>query len=220
MREEFNSQLRQLHEELRKMGTMCESAIEAAVAALVNREEEKIQQVLTIDAGIDRKEREIEAMCLRLLLRQQPVAADLRDVSSALKMISDMERIGDQASDIAELAEFFLHQPVQEEEKNLSAMAGEAIRMVNDSIAAFIGRDLQLARQVIAYDDVVDNWFCRIKHNLITQISGGDTNGEYEVDALMAAKYLERIADHATNIAEWVEYDITGKRSKNGVFPE
>ena len=220
MREEFNAQLQQLHTELKLMGTMCETAIEAAVVALVNREKEKISKVLEVDAGIDRKEREIESLCLRLLLRQQPVAADLRDVSSALKMISDMERIGDQASDIAELAEFFQDQPIREEEKNLSAMAKEAIDMVNNSILAFISHDLQQARKVIAHDDVVDDWFCRIKERLIANISAGDTSGEYEVDVLMAAKYLERIADHATNIAEWVEYDITGKRSKDGVFPE
>ena len=220
MRSEFNTQLQQLHDELRKMGTMCESAISAAVEALLERREEKIQQTLTIDAGIDRQEREIEALCLRLLLRQQPVAADLRDVSSALKMISDMERIGDQASDIAELARFFQKQAARPEEKHIAAMAKESVAMVNDSVSAFIGHDLTLARQVIAHDDVVDDWFAWIKQELIARISGGATDGEYELDALMAAKYLERIADHATNIAEWVEFDITGKRSKDGVIPE
>ena len=164
-------------------------------------------------------EREIESLCLRLLLQQQPVAADLRKISSALKMISDVERIGDQATDIAEIGRYLLKQP-ELDLSHIRDMAAEAIKMVNNSIDAFVRHDLVLARQVIDYDDVVDRWFDRLKQELIQKIVAAPERSESCIDLLMVAKYLERIADHATNIAEWAEYSITGKRSKDGVIPE
>ena len=172
-----------------------------------------------VDAGIDKMERDIESLCLKLLLKQQPVASDLRDISSALKMISDLERIGDQASDIADLYRY-TSGAEDKTSADLREMAQESVKMVNESIDAFVRRDLVMAREVIAYDDVVDRWFERIKTDLIAAISADNTKGEYYLDLLMVAKYLERIGDHATNIAEWVEYSILGKRSKDGVFPD
>ena len=219
MRNEYEQQLELLHTELVSMGDACEEVITCAVASLDNNDQALTRRVFEVDSGIDRREREIESLCLKLLLRQQPVASDLRRVSSALKMISDMERIGDQASDIAELAPY-MRGHAEKDMQDLQAMSAEVIRMVKGSIDSFVRQDLALARQVIAYDDVVDDWFDRIKKELIELIGREERPGEYCVDFLMAAKYLERIADHATNIAEWVEYSITGKRSKNGVIPE
>ena len=219
MREQYGQKLRLLHREMIEMGSMCERAIALAMEALNKNEPELLEKVFQVDAGIDKKERDIESLCLKLLLLQQPVAGDLRDVSAALKMISDMERIGDQASDIAEIGKTLLGQE-GEQPQDLREMAREAISMVNDSIDAFIRRDLKLARAVIAYDDVVDRWFDRIREELVQRIAADSTKGAYCLDLLMIAKYLERIADHATNIAEWVEYSITGVRSKDGVAPE
>ena len=219
MRNEYEQQLELLHTELVSMGDACEEVITCAVASLDNNDQALTRRVFEVDSGIDRREREIESLCLKLLLRQQPVASDLRRVSSALKMISDMERIGDQASDIAELAPY-MRGHAEKDMQDLQAMSAEVIRMVKGSIDSFVRQDLALARQVIAYDDVVDDWFDSIKKELIELIGREERPGEYCVDFLMAAKYLERIADHATNIAEWVEYSITGKRSKNGVIPE
>ena len=219
MRNVYNEQLRMLHQNMTEMGAQCESAVSLAVQAVTLGSEELAARVFEVDAGIDKMERDIESLCLKLLLKQQPVASDLRDISSALKMISDLERIGDQASDIADL-----YRDTSGAEDKTSAdlreMAQESVKMVNESIDAFVRRDLVMAREVIAYDDVVDRWFERIKTDLIAAISADNTKGEYYLDLLMVAKYLERIGDHATNIAEWVEYSILGKRSKDGVFPD
>lgn len=213
MRDSYVSQLKLLHGELTEMGMMCEEAIASAIRALTENDDGLRKHVFAVDAGIDRKEREIENLCLRLILRQQPVASDLREISSALKMVSDMERIGDQASDIAEIAAYILGRS-NRHEADLHSMAAETIRMVNESIEAFIKRDLSLAQKVIRDDDIVDDWFSRIRRELIGMISErGD--GEYLVDLLMIAKYLERIADHATNIAEWVVYAITATHPKD-----
>ena len=219
MRKNFQEQLAFLHRELIEMGGLCEEAISLAIRALVNDEEDLINKVFTVDSEIDQKERDIESLCLKLLLQQQPVASDLREISAALKMISDMERIGDQASDIAEIAVYMIGL-TNTSENDLKEMATETIKMVTDSIDSFVKRDLALARSVIAYDDVVDRWFVQIKADLIRMIAENNSMGEYYVDFLMVAKYLERIADHATNIAEWVEFSITGVRSKNGIIPE
>ncbi len=219
MRKAYNEQLQTLHRELTEMGAMCENAVSLAVQAVTQGEIGLSQRVFEVDAGIDKKERDIESLCLKLLLQQQPVATDLRVISAALKMISDLERIGDQASDIAEMARFTAGQ----EDKcsaDLREMARATVKMVNDSIDSFVKRDLALARKVIGDDDVVDRGFDRIKDDLIASIAQDNTRGEYYVDLLMVAKYLERIGDHATNIAEWVEYSILGRRSKDGVLPE
>ena len=219
MRNVYNEQLRMLHQNMTEMGAHCETAVSLAVQAVTLGSEELAARVFEADAGIDKMERDIESLCLKLLLKQQPVASDLRDISSALKMISDLERIGDQASDIADLYRY-TSGAEDKTSADLREMAQESVKMVNESIDAFVRRDLVMAREVIAYDDVVDRWFERIKTDLIAAISADNTKGEYYLDLLMVAKYLERIGDHATNIAEWVEYSILGKRSKDGVFPD
>lgn len=220
MREAYNEQLHTLHRELRDMANLCEQAVSMAVQAVTRRETDLVEQVRGVDGFIDKKERDIESLCLKLLLQQQPVASDLRDISSALKMISDLERIGDQASDIAEISCYTSQNEGDECLNDLREMAAETVKMVTESIDAFERHDLVLAREVIRYDSVVDRWFDRIKGDLIAAIGKDNSRGEYYLDLLMVAKYLERIGDHATNVAEWVEYSIIGRRSKDGVLPE
>ena len=220
MREAYNEQLHTLHRELRDMANLCEQAVSMAVQAVTRRETDLVEQVRGVDGFIDKKERDIESLCLKLLLQQQPVASDLRDISSALKMISDLERIGDQASDIAEISRYTSQNEGDECLNDLREMAAETVKMVTESIDAFERHDLVLAREVIRYDSVVDRWFDRIKGDLIASIGKDNSRGEYYLDLLMVAKYLERIGDHATNVAEWVEYSIIGRRSKDGVLPE
>lgn len=214
MRNRFDEELEALNLELIKMGALCEDAIAYSMKSLFEGDETLRQKTFVTDSEIDQMERDIEALCMRLLLLQHPVARDLRTISSALKMISDMERIGDQASDIAEIGEFIqngtLHETIR-----LRDMADAAIRMVTDSIDSFVKKDLDLARRVLAEDDAVDDHFDRIKHELMDIIAGDRESGEYCLDLLMVAKYLERIGDHATNIAEWVEYSITGEHENN-----
>ena len=166
-------------------------------------------KVFATDAEIDQKERDIEAVCMKLLLQQQPVARDLRVISSALKMISDMERIGDQASDIAEISKFIKNSNAKSR-VHINDMAAAATKMVTDSVESFVKKDLSLARKVMEYDDKVDNLFGLVKDELVRLIAEDRENGEFCIDLLMIAKYLERIGDHAVNIAEWVEYSITG----------
>ena len=216
MRDSYDRQLKQLHSEMINMGDLCERAISQAIRALIESDISLTESVFSTDSEIDRSEREIESLCMKLILRQQPVAADLREISSALKMISDMERIGDQASDIAEIV---CHRKQRDKDKRLESdlklMANEAMRMVNDSIDSFVKRDIGLAYDVIKYDDKVDNRFIKLRAELIELIADTPTDGEYCVDLLMIAKYLERIGDHAVNIAEWVVYSITGVHEKN-----
>ena len=219
MRDQYQAQLQALHEALVEMGSMCQQAIEIAIQLLTNDDKELIIKEQEIDSAIDKKEREIEALCLQLLLKQQPVATDLRDVSAALKMISDMERIGDQATDIAEIA-VYLRQHPEANKTDLQQMAKAVIQMVHQSIESFVRRDMELANKVIASDDVVDEYFDKMKQEIVTLVGQDNTLGAYCMDLLMVAKYLERIGDHATNIAEWVDYSITGKRPKDGVMPE
>lgn len=209
MRNKFDEQLNKLNLELITMGALCEDAISLSVKALLDGYDTLTERVFDIEAEIDRKEREIENICMKLLLQQQPVAHDLRTVSSALKMISDMERIGDQASDIAEIAKFIKNSDAKSK-VHIKDMALAAIKMVTDSVESFVKKDLSLANAVKEYDDKVDNLFDCIKDELIRLISENKSNGESCVDLLMIAKYLERIGDHAVNIAEWVEYSITG----------
>lgn len=210
MRDRFDEQLAYLNEELIVMGKLCERAIDAAIKMTMEEIHEELkQEVLETDAEIDRKEREIENICMKLLLRQQPVAGDLRLISSALKMISDMERIGDQASDIVELAGYIKDSHVKYK-IHLKDMANEVIHMVTKSVDSFVNHDLELAKKVIVYDDVVDHYFDKIKKELIHLIAEEKEAGEDYIDILMIAKYLERIGDHATNIAGWVEYSILG----------
>lgn len=210
MRRKFDEQLENLNKEMICMGKLCEQAIATAIKVTMDYTNETLRmEVFDIDTEIDRKEREIENICMKLLLRQQPVAKDLRVISSALKMISDMERIGDQASDIVELAKYIKNSSIKYQIP-LNDMANEVIKMVTNSIDSFVNKDLDMAKSVIISDDVVDNYFDDIKCKLISMITHRTDDGEKYIDILMIAKYLERIGDHATNIAGWVEYSILG----------
>ena len=211
MRNRFDRQLKTLNDELIEMGNMIEKSIEKALVALITQNVEKAKKVIAYDAEIDRQEREIESLCMKLLLQQQPVASDLRLISSALKMITDMERIGDQAADIAELAIFMADKPYIKDLKHINQMGQETMVMVVSSVDAFVEKDLQKAQKVLEHDDIVDELFNEIKKELIEMIHANKDIGEQAADLLMVAKYFERIGDHATNIAEWVIYSITGK---------
>ncbi len=211
MRTKFDDQLDMLNTELIHMGALIESAIACAVKTLIDRDEEQVQEAIWFDSQIDQKEKEIEALCLKLLLQQQPVASDLRLISAALKMITDMERIGDQANDIAELSTHLVGMPTSERMGKISEMAQATIHMVNRSVEAYVQKDLDLAKKVIDYDDVVDNLFLQIKEELTQQIRENSEHSEYAIDLIMVAKYFERIGDHTTNIAEWVIFSITGQ---------
>lgn len=211
MRNRFDEQLEKLNAELITMGALCEQAITIAINALLyGNDDDKVQfnKVHETEREIDQKERDIENLCMRLLLQQQPVAGDLRKISSALKMISDMERIGDQASDISDITMHIRFENLRSK-VHISDMAAAAIKMVTDSIDSFVKKDLELAKAVAAYDDVVDRLFIKVKAELLILIKDGDVSC---LDLLMIAKYLERIGDHAVNIAEWVQYSITGQK--------
>ena len=209
MRSKFDEQLSLLNRELIEMGALCEEVIERSSTALLTGNTALAQTVAPLDGEIDRKERAVESLCLKLLLQQQPVARDLRQISAALKMITDMERIGDQAEDIAEIIGF-LKGRTGADCAYIGEMAAATIKMVTESVDAFVKRDLALAQAVSAYDDVVDDLFSKVKGSLIEMIRAHPADGEYAVDLLMIAKYFERIGDHAVNIAEWVEFSVTG----------
>ena len=211
MRNRFDEQLNNLNNELITMGALCEDAISSAVKLLVDNKLKMKETVYETDKQIDQKERDIETLCMKLLMQQQPVASDLRTISSALKMISDMERIGDQASDIAEIAEYANGCGMQSE-THIADMARATIQMVTDSIDSFVKKDVALAHTVIEHDNIVDDLFDKVKSELITAIENKAANAEALIDLLMIAKYFERIGDHAENIAEWVIYSITGKQ--------
>ena len=209
MRNVFHEQLEQLNVELIKMGAMCEEAISAATKAYLDGDKELGQRAVQLEQDIDHKERDIESQCMNLLLRQQPVASDLRVVSAAMRMISDMERIGDQASDIAEIARDMKRSAVVREVP-MEEMAAAAVKMVTDSVDSFVRGDLDLAHSVIVQDDGVDQMFLDVRSKLIVLIAQGK-DGELCLDLMMIAKYFERIGDHACNIAQWVEYALTGQ---------
>lgn len=209
MRRRFDEQLSLLNKKMIEMGAKCESIIALSSKALLEGNAEDAKKAIEQGHLIDQMEREIESICLKLLLQQQPVARDLRVISAALKMITDMERIGDQAEDIAEIITF-LDGRTGEECHDIRLMAEATIKMVTDSIDAYVKQDLKLAQSVSDYDDVVDDIFVRVKHSLIKMISENTADGEYALDLLMIAKYFERIGDHAVNIAEWVEFSVTG----------
>ncbi|MCM1127092.1 MAG: phosphate signaling complex protein PhoU [Lachnospiraceae bacterium] len=210
MRNQFNQQLAQLNSELITMGALCEEAITNAVKYLTAGDEDSKNACLAADRQIDEKERDIETLCLKLILQQQPVAKDLRVVSAALKMISDMERIGDQASDIVEIAPYVAESGI-ESNTHIRDMADATIKMVSESIESFVKMDMDIAYLVMEHDNLVDELFDKVKGELIKSIAGGYSNAEALIDLLMIAKYLERIGDHAENIAGWVVYSITGK---------
>ena len=209
MRDLFQEQLNELKRELTIMGSGCEEIIDLASRALTDMDEELVHKVGTIGAQIDESERTIETICMKLLLRQQPVARDLRQISAAMKMITDMERIGDQAEDIVEIIPFMNSHP-DEKFPLIREMAKAAQSMVTGAVDAYVKQDLEMARKVMAHDDVVDNYFTQVKRGIIEIIAQEPEQGEYALDLLMIAKYFERIGDHCTNIAEWVEFAITG----------
>ena len=213
MRNRFEEQLSQLNSEMIRMGALCEEVIALAAKALSEGDISLAKKVGPLDTQIDQKERTIETLCLRLLLQQQPVARDLRQISAALKMITDMERIGDQAEDIAEIVAFLGGRGTEDSEL-LRDMARSTIRMVSGSVDAYVKRDVPLAEKVIAEDDVVDDYFTRVKKALISRIAADPADGEFALDVLMIAKYFERIGDHAVNIAEWVIFSVTGEHKE------
>ncbi len=210
MRKKFNEQLSQLNTELISMGALCEDAISSAAKYLIDHDSSFKNKIFEADRQIDQKERDIENLCMKLLLQQQPVASDLRTISSALKMISDMERIGDQASDIAEMV-CFVNESGLGGKIHIADMARATIKMVTDSVDSFVKSDIETAYEVIRHDDIVDGLFLKVKKELISGLKDEADNAEALIDLLMIAKYFERIGDHAENIAEWVIYSITGK---------
>ena len=211
MRKTFDAELHELGAEMIDMAAAAEDAIDLVTASLTSPDRRQARQALDLTRSMDQMERDIENRCLRLLLQQQPVARDLRTISSALKMISDMERIGDQAADIAEITRHTSGASLPGQ-IHISEMTRAAVKMVTDSVDSFVKKDLHMAQGVIQYDDVVDQYFCAVKDELTEMIRQSGGSAEQAVDLLMVAKYLERIGDHAVNIAEWVIYSITGTR--------
>lgn len=209
MRNRFDQQLMLLNKKMIEMGAQCEELIALVAKALLSGDTKGAEEARNNGHEIDQMEREIESACLKLLLQQQPIARDLRQISAALKMITDMERIGDQAEDIAEIIPF-LNGRTGAELADFKPMAEATCKMVTESIDAYVKQDLELARRVVEHDDIVDDAFRRVKDTLIKLISENTADGEYAIDLLMIAKYFERIGDHAVNIAQWVEFSVTG----------
>lgn len=213
MRVNYDKQLKKLNSAMIEMGAMIEKSIEMAIKALITQDVELARRTIMSDEDVDNQEKEIENLCLKLLLMQQPVASDMRQISSALKMVTDMERIGDHAADISELTIHMAGTPYIKRLEHISMMTKEAMVMLVSSIEAYVELDLEKARFVIKHDDVVDELFDMVKQELIELIRKDASNGEQASDLLMVAKYLERVGDHATNIAQWVIYYITGNRN-------
>lgn len=209
MRNRFDEQLFELNREIIEMGALCEDAIDKTATALRTGDVKLAERIKKEGSSIDQMERDIESRCMKLLLHQQPVARDLRQISAALKMITDMERIGDQAEDIAEIITFMNGRTIKEVTM-IEEMARETMEMVTGSVDAFVKKDITLAEKIIQQDDHVDDYFSKVKSGIITLIAENPADGEYALDLLMIAKYFERIGDHATNIAEWVIYSVTG----------
>lgn len=210
MRNKFDEQIDTLNNELIIMGALCEEGINGCVKLLTTNDKNVKENIIDIERKIDNKEREIETLCMTLLMKQQPVAKDLRIISSALKMISDLERIGDQAADIAEIVEFAYGSGL-DSELHIIDMAKATSKMVTDSIDSFVKKDIDLAKSVIKEDNIVDNYFDIVKSELITTIQNNSEKAEMIIDLFTISKYFERIGDHAENVAEWVLYSILGK---------
>ena len=211
MRDYYNKQLSELEKMMCDMGQMIETAIEDAMTALLEKDQEKAKEIIQNDEKVDHQQKKIEDLCMQLLLSQQPVATDLRQISSAIKMVTDMERIGDHAADISEITLQLTQSGYPHDLTEVKKMAKETTNMLKDSLDAYIEKNAQKAVKVIQQDDVVDDYFSRIKKEIIRQINESSEGGEQEADLLMIIKYLERIGDHATNIAEWVLFYITGE---------
>lgn len=215
MRSKFDEQLTLMKNELIQMGAMCEEAISLAAKALSDGDRTLAEKVAPLDTEIDQMERDIERLCLKLLLQQQPVARDLRQISAALKIITDMERIGDQAFDIAEIILAMLSGGYRPGDVgHIREMAAETIKMVTQSVDSYVRQDTAQAREVIGHDDIIDSYFARVRSVLIQKIASNPAEGEHALDLLMIDKYLERIGDHAVNIAQWVIFSVTGNKSE------
>ena len=208
MRKRFDEQLNELNQEMQEMGRMVEHGIQKAIEALLKQDEALAQSVMEADALVDQKQKEIESICFKLLMQQQPVASDLRVISAALKMVTDMERIGDHAADISEMTLHLAHEPYIKNLDHIRQMATETTWMLIQSIEAYVEKDTKKASSVISHDDIVDDLFAETKKELIELIHQDKNNGEQATDLLMVAKYFERIGDHATNLAEWVIFSI------------
>ncbi len=212
MRSKFDEQLALLNRELIQMGALCEEAISLTVKALENGDRALAEQVKPLEGEIDQKERDVETLCLKLLLQQQPVARDLRQISAAMKITTDMERIGDQAADISEIVLGMLTSGyVPEDVGHIRNMAEDVIQMVTESVDCYVQKDVGRAKLLIGHDDIVDQGFERVKRGLIGKIAADPACGENALDLLMIDKYLERIGDHAVNIAEWVIFAVIGE---------
>lgn len=214
----FDSELEQLHADLVRMGSMVEQSIEKSVCALRTGNQELAQMIIHGDHAVDSMEKTIETRCLKLLLRQQPVARDLRSISTALKIITDMERIGDQAADIADISMHLRGDEAALIASHLEEMAKQASQMVHASIDAFVRTDIQLAQQTIRQDDAVDALFIQVRDDVVKRIQADGSRGGAAIDVMMVAKYLERIGDHAVNICEWVEFYITGEHKNTRII--
>ena len=212
MRRRLEELLTELNNSMIEMGQMVESAISDANKALLEQDVELAKKIIAGDDDVDKKEKDIEQLCLKVLLQQQPVAGDLRAVSAVLKMITDLERIGDHAADISEILTFIAGKPYIKKLEHLPQMAEATMKMLTESIDALVRKDIELARKVIDDDDIVDDLFETIKHDLIVMINENSAVGNQAIDLIMIAKYFERIGDHATNIAEWVIFSLTGEQ--------
>ena len=210
MRRQFDQQLALLNRELIEMGALCEEVIALASKALTEGDPDMAARVAPLDTEIDQKERTIESLCLKLLLQQQPVAKDLRQISAALKMVTDLERIGHQSAEVAEIVRFLPEASRTQRATQIHEMAGHTAHMVTESVGAYVERNLEKAEAVIAYDDVVDDLFLKVKDQLIAAIAADPSVGQAALDTLMIAKYFERIGDHAAIVASWVKFSITG----------
>lgn len=215
MRTKFDEQLRQLGMEMTHMGNLIEKNIQDAVQALLSQDTETARRIMAEDELVDQEQKKIENICFQLLIQQQPVARDLRTITAALKMVTDMERIGDHAADISELTIAMAAVPYPLRGENIRKMAGETIVMLLDAVNSYVNKDIEKAHTVIAHDDIVDNYFVKVKADLIEVIRENPEYGEHAADLLLVNKYLERIGDHATNIAEWVIFALNGNGEAN-----
>ena len=215
MRTKFDEQLRQLGMEMTHMGNLIEKNIQDAVQALLSQDTETARRIMAEDELVDQEQKKIENICFQLLIQQQPVARDLRTITAALKMVTDMERIGDHAADISELTIAMAAVPYPLRGENIRKMAGETIVMLLDAVNSYVNKDIEKAHSVIAHDDIVDNYFVKVKADLLEAIRETPEYGEHAAHLLLVNKYLERIGDHATNIAEWVIFALNGNGEAN-----
>ena len=208
MRSKFDEQLAELNREMSEMGRMIVQSITMAIEALTDKDEKRAKSIMEGDVEVDHEQKKIETICFNLLIQQQPVARDLRTVTAAMKMVTDMERIGDHAADISEITIFMGKNSYIEKLKHIREMASETVLMLNHSIEAYVERNQEKAKEVIEHDDIVDSLFDDVKRDIIQLIQKNPEDGQEATDLLMVAKYFERIGDHATNIAEWVLYSL------------